>query len=134
MAIKIRLFQRQRKDIKGKWYGKAVSTGLVDTRELARAISHSNSVTESDVYAVIKALVAEMRYQLQSGKTVVVEDLGRFHLTVKSEMVDSPEAYNIKKHVREVKLKFTPTAHRNQTDRTLQRPLTIGTQVERWTI
>lgn len=51
MALQIRLFQNKdsRKEYGGKWYGRVVSTGEVDTRTLARNISESNSVTESDV-------------------------------------------------------------------------------------
>ena len=61
MAIKIKLYQHKRKALNGKWYGRTVKTGEVTTEELARRISAANSVTESDVYGVIVALVQEMK-------------------------------------------------------------------------
>ena len=131
MAIKIRVLQHKKKDLGGKWYGKAVSTGEVSTGELAKSISLSNSVTEGDVLAVIKALTEEMRRQMQMGKTVVLDDFGRFHLSVKSDMVDRKGDYNIKKHVKKVVCRFTPTGHRDQLDRHLVRPFCDGTEVER---
>ena len=87
MAIKIKLYQHKRKDLQGKWYGRAVKAGEVTTKDLARIISHNNSVTESDVHAVIIALVKEMKNHLREGQTVVLDDFGRFHLTVQSDML-----------------------------------------------
>ena len=88
-------------------------------------------VTEGDVLAVIKALTEEMRRQMQMGKTIVLDDFGRFHLSVKSDMVDRKADYNIKKHVKKVVCRFTPTGHRDQLDRHLVRPFCDGTEVER---
>ncbi|MBQ8047155.1 MAG: HU family DNA-binding protein [Prevotella sp.] len=130
MAIKINVIQHGRKALNGKWFGKTVSMGEVGTHELAQLVSHSNSVTESDVYGVIKALEKEMERLLKQGKTVVLEDIGRFHLTIKSAMVDDPDEYNVREHVREVCVKFTPAAHRRR-DGTLERSFTAGTKVER---
>ena len=131
MALKIAVKQHKRKSLNGKWFGKAVSMGEVSTMELARKISHNNSVTEGDVVGVITALVAEMRNELQAGHTVVLDGIGRFHLTVKSDLVDHQEDYNVKRNVREVKVKFTPTAHRNPMTRQLEHPITAGVTLER---
>ena len=134
MALQIRLFQNKdsRKEYGGKWYGRVVSTGEVDTRTLARNISESNSVTESDVKAVIAALVAEMKRQMQNGKTVVLDDFGRFHLTVQSEMTDTKEEYNLKKHIRRIICKFTPSARRNQLTHRLEREMCDGVKLKSW--
>ncbi|MBQ7421705.1 MAG: HU family DNA-binding protein [Prevotella sp.] len=132
MSIKVRVLQHKKKDLKGKWYGRVVKTGEVGLQELSENISESCTLTEADVYAVVKALVAEMKTQLQSGKTVVLDDFGRFHLTIKSDLVDKEEDYNLKRHVKRVLCKFTPAGHRDQLDRHLVHPFIDGTEVERF--
>lgn len=126
MGLKIKLLQLKSKGLKGKWYGKAASTGEVHTEELARSICHNTALTEADVHAAIIALVEEMRWRLQDGNTVVLDGFGRFHLTIQSDIVDKPEDYNLKYHVKRIFCKFTPAGRRNQFDRHLERPLTDG--------
>ena len=126
MGLSIRLLKHKKKELNGKWYGKATSTGEVHTEELARNISHDTSLTEADVHASIIALVEEMKRQLQDGRTVVLDGFGRFHLTIKSDMVEKPEEFNLSKHVKRILCKFTPAARRNQFDRHLERPFTDG--------
>ena len=55
MSIRYKVVQCHLKDsnINGKWYGKAVSLGTVTTRQLAEEISHSTTVTRSDVASVL---------------------------------------------------------------------------------
>jgi len=132
MAIKIKLYQHKRKDLQGKWYGRAVKAGEVTTKDLARIISHNNSVTESDVHAVIIALVKEMKNYLREGQTVVLDDFGRFHLTVQSDMVEKKEDFDLRKHIRRVLCKFTPSGHRNPFNRKLERPFCDDVDIERW--
>ncbi|MCR5130653.1 MAG: HU family DNA-binding protein [Prevotella sp.] len=131
MAIKIKLYQQKREDLQGKWYGRAIKTGEVNTKQLAHIISQNNSVTESDVQAVIVALVQEMKMFLNDGYTVVLDDFGRFHLTVQSDMVDKKEDFNLKKHIRRILCKFTPSAHRNPFTRKLERPFCDDVELER---
>lgn len=131
MALKIRLLQHKRKNLNGKWYGRVVARNEVHTDELARRICFKTTLTEADVHAVIIALTAEMTEQLQDGNTVVLDGFGRFHLTVKSEMVDTPEQYNVNKHVKQVLCKFTPAGKRNQFTRQLERPFIKGVDLVR---
>ena len=107
MGLSIRLFKHKKKELNGKWYGKATSTGEVHTEELARNICHDTTLTEADVHASIIALVEEMKRQLQDGRTVVLDGFGRFHLTIKSDMVEKPEDFNLSKHVKRILCKFT---------------------------
>ena len=75
-------------------------------------ISQSNSVTESDVYGVLTALVHEMKFFLQMGHTIKLDGFGNFHLTIESETVEDKNDYRLKEHVKRVKCKFTPASHR----------------------
>ena len=52
------------------------------------------------------ALVDEISYNLSLGNTVVLDGLGRFHLTVESDPVENKEDFDIKKNVKGVKCKF----------------------------
>ena len=61
MALQIKVQKMKRKGQPDKWYGKAVKWQDVSLATIAEKISMDNSVTESDVYAVLKALVYEMK-------------------------------------------------------------------------
>ena len=105
----------------------------VHTEELAQKINQKCTVTETDVVAVIDALVRQMKEELQEGRTVVLDGFGRFHLTVQSELVDNKEDFNVLRHIKRVLCKFTPDAHRkNLTDRKLVRTFCDGTAIKRY--
>ena len=114
MSLQIRIQRMKKKGHATKWYGKAVKRQDVTLQEIAWMISRSNSVTESDVYGVLKALVHEMKFLLQMGHTVKLDGFGNFHLTIESEMVDDKRDYRLEEHVKRVKCKFTPASHRIQ--------------------
>ena len=95
-----------------KWYGKAVKRQDVTLQDIAEMISQRNSVTESDVYGVLKALVHQMKFLLQMGNTIKLDGFGNFHLTIESETVDNKSDYRLDEHVKRVKCKFTPASHR----------------------
>ena len=112
-----------------KFYGKAVKRQDVTLETIAEMISQKNSVTESDVYAVLKALVHEMKFLLQLGHTVKLDGFGNFHLTIESEMVDKESDYQLDKHVKRVLCKFTPASHRTE-DRKLSCYFCEGVELE----
>lgn len=126
MALNIKVTKLTNGVVREKYYGKAVATDEVHTKEIARRICDNTTLTEADVYAAVQALVSEMRYLLQAGNTVVLDGFGRFHLTVRSDTVDNPEDYSPSQHIRRVLCKFTPSASRNQLNRCLERPFTDG--------
>ena len=95
-----------------KWYGKTVKRQDVSLKLIAQMISQSNSITESDVYGVLIALIHEMKVLLQMGHTIKLDGFGNFHLTIESEMVDNKSDYRLDEHVKRVKCKFTPASHR----------------------
>ena len=112
MALLVKVQKMKKNGQPDKWYGKAVKRQDVTLQQIAQMISMSNSVTESDVYGVLKALVHEMKYLLQMGHTVKLDGFGNFHLTIESEMVDDKKDYRLDEHVKRVKCKFTPASHR----------------------
>ena len=112
-----------------KFYGKAVKRQDVTLETIAEIISQKNSVTESDVYGVLKALVHEMKFLLQLGHTVKLDGFGNFHLTIESEMVEKESDYQLDKHVKRVLCKFTPASHRTE-DRKLSCYFCEGVELE----
>lgn len=112
MALQVKVQKLKKKGQPDKWYGKTVKRQDVTLKQLARMISQSNSVTESDVYGVLTALVHEMKFFLQMGHTIKLDGFGNFHLTIESETVEDKSDYRLKEHVKRVKCKFTPASHR----------------------
>lgn len=101
MSVRLKILQNKITGSKsfGKWYGKSVSLGDVDTKTLAEEISHSTTVTRSDVAAVLIELFRVMREHLQASQTVILDEIGSFRLAVKSTPADKKEnftANNIK--------------------------------------
>lgn len=112
MALQVKLLKMKKTGHHDKWYGKVAKRQDVTLQQIAEVISQKNSVTESDVYAVLKALVHEMKFFLQLGHTVKLDGFGYFHLTIESEMVDNQSDYRLDEHVKRVKCKFVPSSHR----------------------
>lgn len=112
MALQVKVQKLKKKGQPDKWYGKTVKRQDVKLADIAKIISQSNSVTESDVYGVLKALIHEMTFFLQMGHTIKLDGFGNFHLTIESETVDEKSKYRLNEHVKRVKCKFTPASHR----------------------
>src|SRR5690554_5487297 len=62
----------------------AVSTGEIDIERLSYEISTESTLSETDVRAVLDALGRKMRQHLEEGKTVSLENIGRFKIGFKS--------------------------------------------------
>ena len=102
MALSIRLQQSKFKEKNrgGKWHARVVSNGVTSTNDLAESIQENTTFTRGEVTGIIMALVDEISYSLSLGNTVVLDGLGRFHLTVESEPVENKEDFDIKKILR----------------------------------
>lgn len=115
MSIKVRLQQSKFKEKNrgGKWHARTVNTGDVTTSELAAEIQEETTFTRGEVEGFITELVDVIARNLRDGHTVVIDGLGRFHLTVESKPVDDPKDFNLKQNITDVKLKFVPSGRRN---------------------
>jgi len=111
MSLRIRV-----KELKvqgqSKWYGRVAKGENISLKDLAKSISEKSTFTEGDIYGVLKSMVNEMKIFMQMGNTVKLDDLGSFHLTITSEMVEKKEDYRIDQHVKSVKCKFRPSGYR----------------------
>ena len=85
----------------GKWYGRAVSMGRIKMKNLADEISHSTTVTQADIMAVLNELSHYMKAHLQNSETVVLDGIGAFQVGISSAPADKADdftANNIKKY------------------------------------
>lgn len=80
-----------------KWYGKTVSMGTVTTRQLAEEISHSTTVTRSDIMAVLIELSNAIRTHLLNSETVKIDELGSFRVGMKSIATDTKKDFDASK-------------------------------------
>lgn len=86
----------------------AKALGSVGINELAREMSAESTVTRHDVKAVLSSLEDHIMRHLRNGNTVQLGDLGSFHLTFNSTLVDDPELVS-PSQIKGVKIRFTPS-------------------------
>lgn len=67
---------------KGTYHPRVITTGRVDTEQLARDIQQSCSLTRSDVKGMLAALADKMAQYLSEGKRVYLEDIGYFKVNL----------------------------------------------------
>lgn len=67
-----------------KFYARPVHTGEVSLEELSEDISHSSSITQSDVYAVLQSLIREIPRNISRGNIVRLGNFGSFRLSSRS--------------------------------------------------
>lgn len=64
------------------YHPRVITTGRVDTEQLARDIQQSCSLTRSDVKGMLAALADKMAQYLSEGKRVYLEDIGYFKVNL----------------------------------------------------
>jgi predicted histone-like DNA-binding protein len=134
MAVNYKLRKNNIKGNKhyGKYYAQTVHSNRMTLSDIMREIEANCSLKESDVIAVMTELKAIMRYALQDGQIVDLDDLGSFYINVKSIPVDKPEDFKGNKHLLGFELKYRPAAKRTaRKDHHLTHTLTIGCQAKR---
>lgn len=111
MAIKYRITKRKntmQPDTEPAYIMQAVGHPEVDFRRLAYEISNMSTHTEGDVFGVLLMLVKQLKFHLADGETVVLDDLGRFKITFKSDSAPAPELLG-KKSVKKFMVNFLPS-------------------------
>ena len=65
--------------------GTAVKTGELNFDKLAKRINNSTTITQADCYAVLKSMKENIIEALIEGQVVVLEDLGRFQVSLQGK-------------------------------------------------
>lgn len=117
MAIKTIQFERyQNKNGKstanGKWYGRVVTTGTVDTKDLAKIIQDRATVRESDVIAVLNELGEAVGQFIGQGKRVHLDGIGFFKVGISTEGVTRRDDFNIGFHLKGININFQPETYK----------------------
>ena len=92
--------------------GTAVKTGELTMEKLAKRINDSTTVTTADCYAVLKSLKQHIIEALYEGQVVVLEDIGRFQVSLQGkcypEEMLSSEEFKPSEMIRGWKVIFRP--------------------------
>ena len=67
------------------FHGVAVKTGELNFEKLAKRINNSTTITQADCYAVLKSMKDNIIEALTEGQVVVLEDLGRFQVSLQGK-------------------------------------------------
>lgn len=135
MALRFKLRKNNIKSNKsyGKWYAHTLRNTELDLTEISNRVQSNCGVSRANVVAVITALQDVVSKGLKNGHVVNLGELGKFYLSIRSECVDNPDDFSVRKHVKGVVCKYIPEGHRRQTDGTLHRPFTEGIELKQET-
>lgn len=107
MRVKYRV--RKKRSVLGKqqtkYHAVGVSSGEVDIKRLTRELCRRSSLSEGDVRSTLIGLVQLVEEYLHEGKSVRLDELGIFTLSVTSQGFDNPNDCT-PKHVKANKICF----------------------------
>lgn len=109
MSIRYKKVQNKIKDSKtfGKWYGRAVNLGSVNTVGLAEELSHATTVTRADIMAVLIELAVTMKRHLQNSEVVKLDGIGSFRVGINTTPTEKKEEFNAKR-IKNFHIVYTP--------------------------
>lgn len=108
--MKYKLVKGKRKAIGsyGKYVARAVHNGVVTYDGFFKEVAkEAGSAKPSDVHAVMGKVLSILVNHLQQGDIVEIPYLGRMKIDIDSVAVESPEDFNVRKHIKSVHVNFT---------------------------
>lgn len=134
MALKYKMYQLHtaKQKYKNYWYARVAYMGTLDTRQLAARISERCTVTESDILAVLSALVVEMTHNLQNGMRIKLDNFGTFKLSISSKGEKERKDFIPAKNIKKTRVLFQPYT-RVGVDNSRFKSFVTGVQVEELT-
>ncbi len=109
-------YKKQFNEKFGVYYPTAIVMGQpVPTKTVAKRLSAMCTVTYADVMAVLGELAGVMADYMAQGKSVRLDGLGTFRLTLKTKGVEAEEDFDFQKQVRAVRVQFVPEREGAQT-------------------
>lgn len=96
------------------FHGQAIKTGELTMEKLAKRINNSTTITQTDCYAVLKSMKDHIIEALTEGQVVVLDDLGRFQVTLQGKCYTSEEMgdeeFKPSEFIKSHKIVFRPDA------------------------
>ena len=100
----------------GVYYPTAIVVGQpVTTKAVAKRLSAMCTATYADVMAVLGELPGVMADLMAQGKSVRLDGLGTFRLTLKTKGVTDEEDFDLQKQLEAVRVQFVPQREGAQT-------------------
>ena len=92
------------------YYGSVVLNNSVDLETIAREIAAQNTLTPTDVTAVLVSLQEFIVRHMRNGESVRFGFLGSFRPTLKTKGVNQPELFKVH-HIKAVRTRFSPGSY-----------------------
>jgi len=115
------------------WYPTLVKEGgTVRTPKIAEIIAEKSSLTEGDVYNVVKSLIRVMNDKLMNGFSVCLDELGTFTAIARAggQGVKNPEDVSASQ-IKSLRIQFTPSYKRTPMEG-VTRAMFHGVEFKRW--
>ena len=112
MAIRYRITKRSNtitSKNKEQYIMQAVNTGTIDVNQISYEISNECSLSAIDVKFVLMALGEKLKYHLEDGQIVDLENIGRFKIGFKCKASDDPKTLTPKRNILKYHLNFQPS-------------------------
>ena len=96
------------------FHGQAIKTGELTLEKLAKRINNSTTVTQTDCRAVLLSMKEHIAEALTEGQVVVLDDLGRFQVTLQGKCYNAAtladEEFKPSEMIRGHRIIFRPDA------------------------
>ena len=96
------------------FHGQAIKTGELTLDKLAKRINNSTTVTQADCRAVLVSMKDHIIEALTEGQVVVLDDLGRFQVTLQGKSYNAEtmanEEFSPSSYIKGHKIVFRPDA------------------------
>ena len=124
-------YKKQFNEKFGVYYPAAIVMGEpVSTKAVARRLSAMCTATYADVMAVLGELAGVMADYMAQGKSVRLDGLGTFRLTLKTKGVEAEEDFDFQKQVKAVRVQFVPEREGAQTKGSTSTRSLVATGIE----
>lgn len=134
MPLDFRAIQSTLKTEDGKnlWYPTLVKHGTIGIKPISKRIAEKSSLTEGDVYNVIRCLLGELNHNLMNGYSVNLDEVGTFTAISKAggRGVEKPEDVNASQ-IKTLTIRFTPSYKRTPMQG-ITRAMYEGVEFRRW--
>lgn len=118
-------FKKVQKKINNKWYPQGVTLGkAVTLSEISQRLAELSSMSQGDVYSIMKNLGRVMGDYMNQGRTVKFDGIGTFFYTPcsKGNGVDTEEEVSARQ-ITATKVRFIPETIRGNKNQVLSRSL-----------
>ncbi len=93
-----------------QWHVRLVENGTTETAEIMEHIERATSLTVADLKGAIEALAGQIADNLAGGRSVHIDGLGHFSLSIGGEVVQDEEGKLRLKHAAVRSVNFRPEA------------------------